>query len=266
MSNSNNQQNKELERGDYQSVIEKTIAEMRTLLNVMVEALKAQPNIKHTIKKGLPRIVDQLEELESAVKSELQTAQQAARLFTPARRRAMSTTAAEGTPTEPVRDKKRGASSPPNMDTRKKPSKKEKVDPSEEKWTIANSKKGRKQQQQQLQKQQPQQQQQKRIHEKKPKGAKLDAIVVKPAEGKTYADILSTIRTTVKPEDSGIEVRSIRQTRAGQVLRELKGCTTTSWASFSEALKVAMTAQWRNWSPELSWRSGTSTVVRQKMR
>ena len=114
MYNSNNQQNKKSERGDCQSVIEKTIAEMRTLLKIMVEALKAQPNIKNTIKKGLPRIVDQLEELESAVKSELQTAQQAARLFTPARRRAMSTTAAEGTPTEPVRDKKRGASSSPS--------------------------------------------------------------------------------------------------------------------------------------------------------
>ena len=45
------------------SVIEKTIAEMQTLLKIIVEALKAQPNIKNTIKKGLPRIVDQLEEL-----------------------------------------------------------------------------------------------------------------------------------------------------------------------------------------------------------
>ena len=148
MSNSNNQQNKELEGGDCQFVIEKTIAEMRTLLKIMVEALKVQPNIKNAIKKGLPRIVDQLEELESAVKSELHTAQQAARLFTPVRRRAASTTAAEGTPTELVRDKKRGASSRPNMDTSKKPSKKKKADPSEEKWTVANSKKGRKQQQQ----------------------------------------------------------------------------------------------------------------------
>ena len=34
---------------------------------------------------------------------------------------------------------------------------------------------------------------------KKPKGAKLDAIVLKPAEGKAYADILYTIRTAVKP-------------------------------------------------------------------
>ena len=63
--------------------------------------------------------------------------------------------------------------------------------------------------------------------------------MLKPAEGKTYADILSTIRTAVKPEDSGIEVRSIRQTRASQVLLELKGSTATSRAIFSDALKAA---------------------------
>ena len=92
MTNSNNQQNKELEKGDCQSVIAKTIAEIattrRTLLKIMVEMLKVQPNIENTIKKGLPRIVDQLEELESAVKMELQTVLQAARLFTLVRRKA----------------------------------------------------------------------------------------------------------------------------------------------------------------------------------
>ena len=63
------------------------------------EALKAQPNIENTIKKGLPRIVDQLKELEGAVKTELRTPQQASRPFTSARKRAAST-AAKGTQTE----------------------------------------------------------------------------------------------------------------------------------------------------------------------
>ena len=76
-----------------------------------------------------------------------------------------------------------------------------------------------------------------RNRSRRTRGPKLDAIVLKPADGKTYAYILSTIRTAVKPEDSGIEDRSIRQTRAGQVLLELKGSTTTARASFSEALK-----------------------------
>ena len=58
MSKSNTQQNKEIEGDDCQSVIEKPITEVRTLLKIMVEALKAQPNIRNTIKKGLPRIVD----------------------------------------------------------------------------------------------------------------------------------------------------------------------------------------------------------------
>ena len=152
----------------------------------------------------------------------------------------MSTTEAVGTATKLAESKKRGASSPPNLDTRKKQLKKKKADRPEEEWTVVNNRKERKQrQQQQQQNQQPQQQQnQNQMQKKKPKVVKPEAIVLKPADGKTYADILSTIRT-VKPEDSGIEVRSIRQIREGQVLLVLKGSTTTSRASFSDPLKVA---------------------------
>ena len=64
----------------------------------------------------LPRVLDQLEELEGTVKTELRTAQLAARVFTLAKKqRAVST--AIGTPTELAGSKKRGASSPPNLDT-----------------------------------------------------------------------------------------------------------------------------------------------------
>ena len=51
MSNTNTQQNTEMKGGNCQSIIEKTITEMRTLLKIMVETLTAQPNIKNTIKK-----------------------------------------------------------------------------------------------------------------------------------------------------------------------------------------------------------------------
>jgi hypothetical protein len=40
-------------------------------------------------------------------------------------------------------------------------------------------------------------------------------------EGKSYAEILGEIRSKVKPEDSEVEVHSIRQTRIGDVLLEL---------------------------------------------
>ena len=124
------QQHKETEEGGYQSVIQKKFVEMRRLLQTMVDALKTQPNITNTIKRGLPRILDHLEKLEGTVQTELRTAQLAAWVFTRVwRQRAVSTTEAVGTPTEPAGSKKRGTSSPPNLVTRKKPPKKKKADP-----------------------------------------------------------------------------------------------------------------------------------------
>ena len=111
-------------------MIQKKFVEMRRLLQTMVDALKTQPNITNTIKRGLPRILDHLEKLEGTVQTELRTAQLAAWVFTRAwRQRAVSTTEAVGTPTEPAGSKKRGTSSPPNLVTRKKPPKKKKADP-----------------------------------------------------------------------------------------------------------------------------------------
>ena len=250
MMNSNtqqNQQNKETE-GVCQTAVEKVLAEMRALLKVMVQALKAQPNIKNDIKKGLPVMADQLEQLESAVKMELRAAKQA-RAYTPARRqRTMSLVESMGTPTgslglEPLGGAKRGASSPPSLDTGEKQMKKKKADIPKEDWVAVKSRKGRKQpkqQQQQPQKEQPQQQQRKQKTKKKEKkGTKPDAIVLKPADGKSYADILSTIRKAVKPEESGVEIRSIRQTRAGQVLLELKEGNSVTRTAFSDALREA---------------------------
>ena len=46
-------------------------------------------------------------------------------------------------------------------------------------------------------------------------------VLIKPASGQTFADILRGIRTNVKPEESGAVVRSIRQTRTGGILVEL---------------------------------------------
>ena len=62
-------------------MIQKTFLEMLKLLQTMVDALKTEPNITNTIKKGLPRVVDHLEKLEGTVKTELRTAQLAARVF-----------------------------------------------------------------------------------------------------------------------------------------------------------------------------------------
>lgn len=40
-----------------------------------------------------------------------------------------------------------------------------------------------------------------------------EAILIKPANMKTYVDVLGTIRNKVSPTESGAEIRGIRKTR-----------------------------------------------------
>ena len=62
------------------------------------------------------------------------------------------------------------------------------------------------------------------------------ALLIKPTEGKTFAEVLSEIRYRMKPEENGAEVSSIRKTRSGGVLVEL-GPKTTNKSTFCEAVK-----------------------------
>lgn len=66
-----------------------------------------------------------------------------------------------------------------------------------------------------------------------------DVLIVRPSEGKSYADILREIRAKAKPEESKAEVRSLRRTRAGDVLLEL-GRKTEDKAAFGCALKALL--------------------------
>lgn len=52
-----------------------------------------------------------------------------------------------------------------------------------------------------------------------------EAILIKPAEGKTYAEVLGAFRKTVNPNECGADVTRIRSTKAGCVLVELAKTT-----------------------------------------
>lgn len=71
------------------------------------------------------------------------------------------------------------------------------------------------------------------------KKTRPDAVLIRPTTGKSYADLLKDIRSRIKPEDSGAEVRAIRPTRTGGLLVEL-GSKTTNKDGFSSALKTAI--------------------------
>lgn len=68
-----------------------------------------------------------------------------------------------------------------------------------------------------------------------------DAVLIKPADGKSYADVLGAIRTSIKPGDNGAEVRCVRKTRSGEVLVEL-GPGTKDKSKFGEVLRTTLGA------------------------
>lgn len=50
---------------------------------------------------------------------------------------------------------------------------------------------------------------------------RLDAVLIKPAEGKSYAEVLQQLKRSVKPEEAEVTVRSVRKTKDGSLLLEL---------------------------------------------
>ncbi|XP_039233235.1 uncharacterized protein LOC120322245 isoform X3 [Drosophila yakuba] len=48
-----------------------------------------------------------------------------------------------------------------------------------------------------------------------------EAVLVRPAEGKSYAEVLCNLRKNLKPEDSDSNIQSVRKTKSGDMLLEL---------------------------------------------
>lgn len=65
-----------------------------------------------------------------------------------------------------------------------------------------------------------------------------EAVVIKPAEGNSYADVLKNIRSKLKSSDE-VKLKGIRKTRAGAVLLELEKGQTAN-PTFCEALKSTL--------------------------
>lgn len=66
-----------------------------------------------------------------------------------------------------------------------------------------------------------------------------EAILINPAEGITYAELLRGVRTKVKPEDTGTLIKTIRESRSGGILVELEhNCKNRG--AFSKAVKAAV--------------------------
>lgn len=62
---------------------------------------------------------------------------------------------------------------------------------------------------------------------------------MKPASGKSYSDVLRDVRLKVKPDNTGTEIRSIRQTRGGELLLEL-GNDTKDSKEFASSVETTL--------------------------
>lgn len=74
---------------------------------------------------------------------------------------------------------------------------------------------------------------------KKPKRPRSEAVLIRPADGRKYADVLKDIRSKVRPDDIGVTVKAVRETRAGYILVEL-GEKPKDKDKFGEALRTAV--------------------------
>ena len=48
---------------------------------------------------------------------------------------------------------------------------------------------------------------------------RTEAIALRPADGKTYADLLGVIRSRVNPDKCGTEIRAVRKTKSGMMMK-----------------------------------------------
>nr|CAD7401799.1 unnamed protein product [Timema poppensis] len=76
------------------------------------------------------------------------------------------------------------------------------------------------------------------LGETKKKKPRTKAVLVQPVEGRTYADLLKEIKAKVNPTTTGVDIKSIKQTKNGGVLLEM-GHKTGDSSVFTEAVKSA---------------------------
>ena len=61
----------------------------------------------------------------------------------------------------------------------------------------------------------------------RPKRARSEAVLVKPSEGVSYAAILKNLKSRVNPEELGIKIGGIRDTRTKDLLVEVNTLSTS---------------------------------------
>ena len=121
--------------------------------------------------------------------------------------------AAKSTPD--TRKKPRESTASPEVSAAKKPTEKRpKASNKEKEWVEVPERKD-------LRKKKKQEKKLSRTQEK-PRRARPEAVLIKPAEGMSYASILRGLKKRVNPDELGATVQGIRETRSKELIVELK--------------------------------------------
>lgn len=195
------------------------------VIESMKSATQRQKNISQDVKNGLVLLEASLKHIEHLRKS-WQSCER--------------TLVSSSTQTTPPPRPKRAASSPaePGSDKRKRvddPSDKS----SSETWVEVVKRKKRQKNASQTAKKKQEEEPKEKPRKKRSSKQRPDALLVKPSEGKSYADVLSEIREKVKPEEKGAVIKTLRKTRAGDLLIEL-GQSSESKSDFGADLQSVL--------------------------
>lgn len=218
--------------------------EMKNLISTMLAALKRQPNVNNSIKQGLPKLEEMVDSLETM-----------SRRCVDVKRLIVGESGADKRPLlqrprssslSAIERGKRPATSPPlQLGNNAKKKKDDSSRETESIWTeVVGNKKRKRQKRKNKEMKLAQSENPKPVRtnsaKRQRRKTKPDAILLKPAEGKTYADIVGAIHANVKPSEMGIDVKSVRRTKSGGVLLELGKSTAENRATFSKSLTAVV--------------------------
>lgn len=200
---------------------EKSLKRCREVLDRMYAALNKQINISMDVKKG----VSELSELLDVVQSHRNTWKLAEKEQKAQKIREKIISGHKDTPL----NTKRPASSPVEVEERKRHKAEDGIKKGE--WQTVKRRKPRKPKADKQPKQ--------RVPVNPTVKTRSDAVIIKPREGHSYAEVLQNLRNKVKPEEADVSIQTIRRTKEGSLLLQLtKGGKIND--KFSEAIKSTL--------------------------
>lgn len=201
---------------------EDAISQCRAIISNMQQAFRRQKNISTEVKDGVSKI----SELLDVTLNYRRSWKSAEKERTMLHRRVMTVTRKEADPSTPVTaNPKRVATSPLAPESCKKLREKELKlkEPSKEIGGITERKEEWQTVKKKTNKENPKKKSsaQNKVALPRKQRTKPDAVIIRPAEGRSYAEVLKDLRSKIKTDDS-IKMKSVRKTRNGAILLELE--------------------------------------------